>query len=220
MTAEELIRQFDETKPNGFTRAQKLRWLGDMEAQLWTETLLQSAGDREAAMENGRRLLLPERERRLYEAWLGAMIDLANGEYAKYAASMSLYNSYAQSFAADYARVFRPADRAAFWTRVGVWTPTVPTAALSLPAGYGILGAICRVTERFDEGTVLSLGLGEDEEALLRKVDIIPESRGAWRQMRLHWPCSGAQSIRVSGTAEGTQGRAEFFVLLQPSGGQ
>ena len=216
MTAGEWIRQFDEIKPNAFTMGQKLRWLGELEAQLWSGVLMQSAGDRETAMESGGRLLLPRGEWRLYESWLSAMIDLANGEYSKYAASMSLYNSDAQSFAADYARVFRPADRAAFWTKVGVWSPGAAAAGLELPAGYGILGALCRVTEAFAAGTELSLGLGEEREALLRSVGIIPESAGARRRMNLFWPASGTRRVGIYGKSGATAGQAEFYLLLQP----
>ncbi len=216
MTVEQMIRQVDEIKPNAFTLGQKARWLGDMEGQVWTELLRQSGGDWDGGMHGGRRLLLPESERRLYEAWLGAMIDLANGEYTKYAASMSLYNSHWQALAAAYAQRIRPADRAAFWTRIGRWSPGAATGSKSLPAGYGILGALCRVTEAFGAGSSLSLGLDGDKEALLRKVDIMPESVGVRRQLRLIWPSSGIRQMHIFGASEHSMGTAEFYLLVQP----
>lgn len=216
MTVEQMIRQVDEIKPNAYTMGQKARWLGDMEGQIWTEILRQSGGDWDGGMQGSRRLLLPGTERRLYEAWLGAMIDLANGEYTKYAAGMSLYNSFVQVFAADYAQRFRPADRAAFWTKIGTWTPGAVKAGQMLPAGYGLLGALCRVTEAFAEGSKLSLGFGEDREALLREVDITPETAGVYRALRLFGPSSGTRTVRVFGDAETTMGQVEFYLLIQP----
>ncbi len=216
MTVEQMIRQMDEIKPNAFTMGQKARWLGDMEGQIWTEILRQSGGDWDSGMQGGRRLLLPGKERRMYEAWLSAMIDLANGEYTKYAAGMSLYNSFVQAFAADYAQRFRPADRVAFWTKVGTWSPGAVKAGQMLPAGYAVLGALCRVTEAFGEGTQLSLGFREDREALLREADILPETAGVRRALRLFWPSSGTRQLHIFGETERSMGKAEFYVLLQP----
>lgn len=218
MTVGEVIRQTDQIKPNAFCLGQKARWLGDVESQIWTEVLLQSAGDWDGGMYSSRRLLLPGPWRRLYDAYLAAMIDLGNGEYTKYANGMSLYNGWLQEFAAWYAQRFRPADRAAFWVRQGSAACHGTTAETGLPRGYGLLAAVCRVTEAFDGGASLSLGLGSDGEALLRKVDIIPGEAGVYRQLRLVLPGSGERRVRAVMESEETPtaGQAEFYLLLQP----
>lgn len=216
MTVGEVIRQTDQLKPNAFSLGQKAQWLADVEGQIWTEVLLQSAGDWDGVMHSGRRLLLPGLWRRLYDAYLAAMIDLGNGEYTKYANSMNLYNGWLQEFAAWYAQSFRPADRAAFWTKAGRCEPLGTAAGITLPGGYGVLAAVCRVTEAFDGGASLSLGLGSAGEALLRKVDIIPESEGTYRQLRLLLPSAGERWVRPALEGTPTAGQAEFFLLLQP----
>ena len=111
MTMGEFIRRTDEIKPNAYSLGQKAAWLGEMEGQIWTELLLQPAGDWDSVTHAQRPLLLPEVWQRLYSAYLSAMIDLANGEYTKYSNAMALYNGQVQEFAAWYGENFRPADR-------------------------------------------------------------------------------------------------------------
>ena len=218
MTVGEVIRQTDQLMPNAFSLGQKARWLGDVDGQIWTGVLLQSAGDWDGAMHSGRRLLLPGLWRRLYDAYLAAMIDLGNGEYSRYANSMGLYNGWMQDFAAWYAKSFRPADRAAFWVKQGGAAYDGTALGGALPSGCAVLAAVCRVTEAFDGGAGLSLGLGSEGEALLRKVDITPESPGVYRQLRLLLPGSGERRVSPVLETEGTPtaGQAEFFLLLQP----
>lgn len=218
MTVGEVIRQTDQLKPNAFSLGQKAQWLADVEGQIWTEVLLQSAGDWDGVMHSGRRLLLPGLWRRLYDAYLAAMIDLGNGEYTKYANSMNLYNGWLQEFAAWYAQSFRPADRAAFWVKQARAAYDGTATEGALPRGYGVLAAMCRVTEAFDGEAKLSLGLGSEGEALLREVDIIPESAGTYRQLRLLLPSAGERMVRpvIKSEEAPTAGQAEFFLLLQP----
>lgn len=218
MTLGEVIRQTDQLKPNAYSLGQKARWLGDVEAQIWTGVLLQSAGDWDGEMYSERRLLLPGMWRRLYDAYLAAMIDLSNGEYTKYANSMNLYNGWLQDFAAWYAQNFRPADRAAFWTKAGRCGCDGSGAGICLPAGYGVLAALCRVTEAFDGAAKLSLGTESEEELFLREVDIIPEAPGHYRRLRLILPGSGTRKLQplLRWETAPTAGQAEFFLLLQP----
>lgn len=222
MTVEEMIRRVDELKPNAFTLGQKGAWLSEMESQLWTELLLQPAGDWEGLIHAQRPLLLPEAWQRLYESYLGARIDLANSEYSKYGNAMALYNDYVQALAAWYGDRFRPADRPARWVRLGSLTYNgaggqwVPMAAL--PPGCAVLALMCRVEQAFDGGNVtLSLGTASAPESWLRTVDIMPESAGVRRCMQLRLPVSGRQELYAFSAGDGDgEGRAVFLARIQP----
>ena len=47
----------------------------------------------------------------IYEAWLAAKIDFANGEYEKYQNSMAMYNELYEDFVQLVAMRYRPAQR-------------------------------------------------------------------------------------------------------------
>lgn len=55
-------------------------------------------------------LIAPNTFHKLYYAYLMAMIDFANGEYNKYKNTMTLFNSFLNSFMRWYAQNYRPAD--------------------------------------------------------------------------------------------------------------
>ena len=46
----------------------------------------------------------------IYDHWLCAQIDQANGEYDKYNNDMEMFNSCLDEFSAWFARVYRPAQ--------------------------------------------------------------------------------------------------------------
>lgn len=218
MTMGEFVRRTDELKPNAYSLGQKAAWLGEMEAQIWTEILLQPAGDWDSVTHAQRRLLLPEVWQRLYSAYLAAMIDLANGEYTKYSNAMALYNGQVQEFAAWYAENFRPADRPARWMHLGSLSGGEAKKVLgSLPEKAAVLAAVCRVTEAFDgEGESLSLGAETAPEALLRKAEIIPASVGSYRIQTLWLPGSGGTPVFAFAEGASTAGQAEFWLRIQP----
>lgn len=217
MTMGEFIRRTDEIKPNAYSLGQKAAWLGEMEGQIWTELLLQPAGDWDSVTHAQRPLLLPEVWQRLYSAYLAAMIDLANGEYTKYSNAMALYNGQVQEFAAWYGENFRPADRPARWMHMGSLCAGETKKALrALPEKAAVLAAVCRVTEAFAGGESLSAGTENAPEALMQTGDIRPGTAGSYRVQRLWLPGSGARSLWAFAEGVSPAGQAEFWLRIQP----
>ena len=114
MTIKEAIDAIDAIKPNAFDNATKTRWLQHCEGRVQTEILLHDyvevlryswPEDKDAE------LLVEPPYDGIYPAYLAAMIDLANGEYEKYANSMTVYNSELRAFERWFSAKYRPADR-------------------------------------------------------------------------------------------------------------
>ena len=101
------IQMADSLKPNAFTVEQKLRWLNEVEGKLQRlihgcqpEELVQYALPEDEAAE----LLAPAPYDGVYWEHLCAMIDYANGEYDKYAASQVIANGAYRDYAKWYIR--------------------------------------------------------------------------------------------------------------------
>lgn len=153
MTLGKLLDWMDTTCPSAYGPEQKIAWVSDLEMVLWTEIFLQpvSLWRPYTEEDSQTRLLLPEGWRRIYTAYLGAMIDLANGEYNKYENSMSLYNGYISELGAWYADAFAPAMEPAGWMALGSFAladltegrdvGALPPDGAMLAVRYGLTGA-------------------------------------------------------------------------------
>lgn len=111
----DVIRTVGELKPHSFTKEQLVRWLSLVEGKLAADVFLMSTGDLQALryqypkdMET--ELLVNHPHDDIYEYWLMAQIDMANGEYDKYQNSMMMYNACLDSFTAWFAQTYDPAQ--------------------------------------------------------------------------------------------------------------
>lgn len=114
-TIREVIARVDENKPNAFTEAQKLRWLALLDGKIAGDVMLmhitemrqfnyQHPGDMD------RELLVTYPHDDIYDHWLAAQIDLANGETDKYQNSMAAYNAVYSNFVCWFASTYEPAQ--------------------------------------------------------------------------------------------------------------
>lgn len=217
MTARELFDWMEGMDPSPYTEEQKLLWLNDLEAALWTEVFLQPAGlwRPRTGEELDRPLLLPEGRRMLCAAYLRAMTDFARGERGQYADSMALYNENLALLQCWYAENYAPAVTPAVWTG---WASAAYDGTgegrclMVLPEGCAVLGAECVVTETGDLGA-LSLGTGAEPEAYLPAGED-PAGAGLRRSLRFQEPWDR----QVYACGRGT-GAARFRLLLQPAAG-
>lgn len=115
MTIARIIERVDERKPNAFSEEQKLRWIAELDGRIALDVMLMSITDAESFrysypedMQSQPLVRFPHEA--LYEAWLGAMIDLANGEYARYQNSMELFNAQYGAFVRWFAATYAPAQ--------------------------------------------------------------------------------------------------------------
>ncbi len=113
MTVRNLLRKVDDIKPNDFSVETKIGWLNEVEGMVQTEVLLLATEeiieyDAETDLDN--ELLVRSPHNKLYEPYICARIDFANGEYGKYQNSMQMFNSFWEEYVCWFARNYRPAD--------------------------------------------------------------------------------------------------------------
>ncbi len=114
-TIAKIIERVDDCKPNAFTQKVKLSWIAELDGKMATEVLLLSMADAEqfryrypADMESTPLLDFPYDA--IYDAWLSAKIDFANGEYDRYQNSKEFYNASVNDFVRWLARNCDPAQ--------------------------------------------------------------------------------------------------------------
>lgn len=114
-TFKEIIDLVDESKPNAFTNAKKFRWLADLNGRIGTDVFLLGIEEIRALPHKypedaDCETLVGYPHDGLYEYYLEAQIDAANGEYDHYQNSMELYNESYNNFVRWFCSVYRPAQ--------------------------------------------------------------------------------------------------------------
>ncbi len=113
MTVSEAISLVDGLEPNQYTEAQKLAWLNSLDGQIFNEIILtheHEEGAEYTPLSLGTdELLVPFPYTNIYNYWLQAMIDLENGETAKYTVQMQMFNAAYENYSHWYNRRYAPA---------------------------------------------------------------------------------------------------------------
>ena len=111
----DIINRVDEAKPNAYTQESKLRWIAELDGKMALNVFLmdivevqQFAYRYPEGMECEPLVKFPHDE--IYDLWLYAKIDFANGEYAKYQNSMEQFNAHYGDFVRWFARTYDPAQ--------------------------------------------------------------------------------------------------------------
>lgn len=114
-TLKSVIERVDEFKPNAFSDELKVSWLNALEGRVVMSVfqLPQSAVKEwvHSADDLGAELLVRFPHDDIYEAWLAAKIDFANGEYEKYQNSMAMYNELYEDFVQLVAMRYNPTQK-------------------------------------------------------------------------------------------------------------
>ena len=121
MNIMEAISRTDGLKQNSYTQKEKIVWLNKLDGMV-KRLIIDTHEGGEAVSFVGyteetppdTQLLIPEPFTDVYQRWLEAQIDLANGEYDKYNAVIKLFNAEYQAFAADYNRNHKPKSQGRF----------------------------------------------------------------------------------------------------------
>ena len=118
MTIIEAINRTDNIKPNGYSQADKIKWLSTLDGEIKSKILDTHEGNTpsytgyEETTPIDTELLVPAPYDVVYIHYLSMQIDYANGEYGKYNNSMSLYNSAYSEYERYYKRDHMPKSRA------------------------------------------------------------------------------------------------------------
>ena len=115
MTLDGAIARADDLKNNGYTRADKVKWISALDAMV-KRTIIDTHEGGEAVVFTGYDdktvhdtvLLIPEPYDDAYLHWLEAKIDYHNGEYKKYNNSIEAFYSVFNAFKNDYNRSHMP----------------------------------------------------------------------------------------------------------------
>lgn len=112
-TIKEIVEFVDGIKPNAFTNEQKVQWLSELEGRIQREVfLLHKAevityhwdSDKETQV-----LVEPPYDN-VYDLYLAAKIDFANGEYMKYQNSEVAFDDAMGALTRQFAWKYRPAN--------------------------------------------------------------------------------------------------------------
>ena len=111
----EAINQIDAVKPNGYSQAEKIRWLSTLDGIVKTDIIDTHEGSEKVKF-NGynektsltTELLIPAPYDEVYIRYLEMQIDYANGEYGKYNNSTTMYNTAYSAFDRYYNRTHMP----------------------------------------------------------------------------------------------------------------
>lgn len=114
-TLQEVIARVDEIKPNAFSDEIKVSWLNALEGRIVVDVFqlprAEAIARHHTEEDLGQELLVKFPHDDIYEAWLAAKIDFANGEYEKYQNSMAMYNELYEDFVQLIAMRYNPAQR-------------------------------------------------------------------------------------------------------------
>lgn len=111
----EAIQAVDTLKPNAYSELEKIQWLSKIDGIVKTE-IIDTHESTEEIIFNGydentsleTELLVKAPYDDIYTSWLESRIDYANGEYAKYNNSTTVFNTAYSSFASAYNREHMP----------------------------------------------------------------------------------------------------------------
>lgn len=117
MTVMGAINHINAVKPNTYGQSEKIKWLSNLDGIIKTEVIDTHEGAEEVEYKPYteaslmKELLVGAPYDDIYIKWLEAQIDYANGEYAKYNNSISMYNAAYDAYAKWYNRTHMPIQK-------------------------------------------------------------------------------------------------------------
>ena len=115
MTIREVIDWVDGVKPNAFTDMDKVGWINALEGRLCANVFLMPPVEIAQLRYSypgdlNTELLVVSPHDDIYIYWLQAKIDEANGEYNKFANTMTIYNEHYGDFVRWFGNLYDPAQ--------------------------------------------------------------------------------------------------------------
>lgn len=114
-TIQEIIERVDDIKPNAFTQKTKMAWVAELDGKIAADVMIMNIIDiRQLSyvypddLQSTPLVEFPHDS--IYDLWLCAKIDFANGEYSKYQNSMEQFNAHYGNFVRWFAAAYEPAQ--------------------------------------------------------------------------------------------------------------
>lgn len=115
MTIIQAINNVDAIKANTYPQDMKVRWLSSVDSMVKRLIIDVHEGADQVTFEpyhadtdTGTQLLVPEPFDEMYQRYLEAQIDLANGEIARYNNAIELFNTAFKAYSSYYTRTHMP----------------------------------------------------------------------------------------------------------------
>ena len=115
MTINEAINRLRDIKPNQFADDVLVSWISDVEAKIFHENIVWHEDTNQTPPwpyhpeeDKDMVLLIPEPYSGVYLRYMEAQIDYYNGEYVRYANSMTMYNVALSEWVDFYNRTHMP----------------------------------------------------------------------------------------------------------------
>lgn len=220
MTLKQLIDAVDAEVPNAFSNDLKTGWVNTLAGQIQTRVWLRPAMEASSYTyenDHARELLpVPPAFLSIWTLWLRAMIDFANGEYQKYANSQAFYNAAFGEYMRWFAETYEPAQHLYDeLTELGAVTAENGDGKINLyalPRGAFLLSVFCQITTPFKAGAILTLGAGDNENALMPQGEIKAEAADRYvRNAEMTGGAAGTNIIAALANGGGGGGEAVFF---------
>ena len=145
-TFKEIIARVDEMKPNAFSTSTKLSWLTSLNGKLAVDIFLMDISEVRAlpqgmaALEHEPLVGFPHEE--VYEEYLAAKIDAANGEAREYQNRMQIYDSYYTNFVGWFKATYDPVQGDSGCHGLNPKLPTYYITAYGMAVMCGFQGTI------------------------------------------------------------------------------
>lgn len=114
-TIAEIISYFDNQVPNQYSQEEKIKWLNEIEEQIYRDIICTHEGADEfefngfsADTDINTELIVDSAYSELYRYWLEKSVCYANREIGGFNNAMSMFNTYYENFFAYYNRTHRP----------------------------------------------------------------------------------------------------------------
>lgn len=119
MTIGDAIKKTDELQPNSFGQEEKIRWLAQLDRELWREVVMTHEGAEDAVEQEYREdtaddtvLLVEGPYDCMYIHWLQSRIDYALAEYGRFNNSNAAFEADRMAWRMWYNRTHMPKQEA------------------------------------------------------------------------------------------------------------
>lgn len=119
MTIGDAIKKTDELQPNSFGQEEKIRWLAQLDRELWREVVMTHEGEEDAVEPEYREdtaddtvLLVEGPYDCMYIHWLQSRIDYALAEYGRFNNSNAAFEADRMAWRMWYNRTHMPKQEA------------------------------------------------------------------------------------------------------------
>ena len=111
ITLDEAITYFDEQCPNQYSREEKIRWISELDEQIYEEIIKNRVNPPVTEfngynddIDGGTALLVPSLYKEIYRYWLEKSVDYNNREIGAFNNAMQMFQTYYDNYFAWYNR--------------------------------------------------------------------------------------------------------------------